>query len=238
MPAPDARSRVRDAARRARRAVEDVVDRARDARVLAVVLALCVLAGTNPSAESFHAACVEGAFVERSTLDALTMRARGRVCSNYGLARALRLRKPTYGVHDLVIASVARTRRDARHYVGALGAWTRVPKALNFIPTVLVNVYRVHATVLALVALGALGALAVRALRLIKTVVFGVAGVAATAYAAPRACDAPLWSIALCVAMWGYAYKKHYLDGVVGALKALKPPPKHRRGGAPPPPPR
>ena len=110
-----------------------------------------------------------------------------------------------------------------------------MPKVLNFIPTVFVNVYRVHVTVFALIALGALGALAVRALRLIKTVVVGVFGLAAASYVAPRVCDAPLWSIALCAAMLGYAYKRGCLNGVVTVLKALKPPPKHRRGRGPPP---
>jgi len=234
MPAPDVRAMANDAVGRARRAIDDVADRLRDARVLAVVIALCVCAMTNPSAETFHAACVKGKFVKRSALDALMMRTQGRVCSNYGLSHALRLRKPTYGVHDVIIASIARTRGDSRHFLGVFGTWTRVPKVLNFIPTVFVNVYRVHATVFALIALGALGALAVRALRLIKTVVGGVFGLAAASYVAPRVCDAPLWSIALCAAMWGYAYKRGYLDGVVKMLKALKPPPRHRRGRGPP----
>jgi hypothetical protein len=35
--------------------------------------------------------------------------------------------------------------------------------------------------------------------------------------------------------MWGYAYKRGCLNGVVTVLKALKPPPKHRRGRGPPP---
>ena len=174
MPAPDVRAMANDAVGRARRAIDNVADRLRDARVLAVVIALCVCAMTNPSAETFHAACVKGKFVKRSALDALMMRTQGRVCSNYGLSHALRLRKPTYGVHDVIIASIARTRGDSRHFLGVFGTWTRVPKVLNFIPTVFVNVYRVHATVFALIALGALGALAVRALRLIKTVVVGV----------------------------------------------------------------
>ena len=233
--APDARAMANDAVRRARRAIDDVVDRLRDARARVVVIALCVCACTNPSAETFHGACVEGKFVERSALDALAMRTQGRVCSNYGLSHALRLRKPTYGVHDVIIASIARTTRDGRHFLGAFGTWFRVPKVLNFIPTVFVNVYRVHVTVFALIALGALGALAVRALRLIKTVVVGVFGLAAASYVAPRVCDAPLWSIALCAAMWGYAYKRGCLNGVVTVLKALKPPPKHRRGRGPPP---
>jgi len=221
--------KFRAARARAARALDDV-DRARAMTALALALAAVALATLNPTPETFHDVCLRSAHAQKSLAEKfLPVRAtRAWACSNGGFLRAVRLRAEAFTVADLLVASIARVR-DGAHYLGCLGTWFAVPRFLNPLVTLVVHVYRVHATVFACVLVAAVGATALKALRMVKTLVFAAVALVAGWFALPRACGAPLWSILLCVAAWGAAYKMKKLDGLVRAMSAIAPPPGHGR---------
>ena len=221
--------KFRAARARASRALDDV-DRARAMTALAVALAAVALATLNPTPESFHDVCLRSAHAQKSLAEKfLPVRAtRAWACSNGGFLRAVRLRPEAFTVVDLCVASIARVR-DGAHYLGCLGTWSAVPRFLNPIVALVVHVYRVHATVFACALVAAVGASALKALRVVKMLVAGAVALVVGFYFLPRACGAPLWSILLCVAGWGAAYKMKKLDGLVRAMSAFAPPPRHRR---------
>lgn len=221
--------KFRAARARASRALDDV-DRARAMTALALALTAVALATLNPTPESFHDVCLRSAHAQTSLAEKfLPVRAtRAWACSNGGFLRAVRLRAEAFTVADLFVASIARVR-DGAHYLGCLGTWVAVPRLLNPLVTLVVHVYRVHATAFACALMALVGVSALRALRMVKTLVVAVVALVVGWFALPRACGAPLWSILLCVAGWGAAYKMKKLDGLVRAMSAFAPPPRHRR---------
>jgi len=236
---------IRERANRVRRRGEQALVDAKtyamnpaNAPTLGALVVLTIVSKMNPTSESFHAECAERGLIRKTFLDAVTMRTNAWACSNQGAMQSLRLRSPAYTYHDMFLVSVVRTaEKDAKQFVGLLGTWIGVPRPLNFLATIVVYLYRVHATVVALLLLGILGLVALKAVKMIKLVVLGSLGAVGAVIVVPKLFGAPLWAIALSGGIWGYLYKQKRLDGLVRVLKAVAPKPKPRKGHPPPPPP-
>jgi len=234
------RERANGARRRVGRALVDAKKYAMDPAntpTLGALVLLIAVSRMNPTSESFHAECAESGLIRKTFLDAVTMRTNAWTCSNQGAMRSLRLSSPAYTYHDMFLVSVVRTTREAKQFVGILGTWIGVPRPLNFLVTVVVYLYRVHATVVALLLLGIVGLVALKAVKMIKLIVVGSLGAVGAVVVVPKLFGAPLWAIALSGGIWGYLYKQKRLDGLVRVLKAVAPKPKPRKGHPPPPPP-
>lgn len=202
-----------------------------NAPTLGALVLLAIVSKMNPTSESFHAECAERGWINSP------MRTNAWACSNQGAMQSLRLSSPAYTYHDMFLVSVVRTTKDAKQFVGLLGTWIGVPRRLNFLVTIVVYLYRVHATLVALLLLGIVGLVALKAVKMIKLVVMGSLGAVGAGIVVPKLFGAPLWAIALSGGIWGYLYKQKRLDGLVRVLKAVAPKPKPRKGHPPPPPP-
>ena len=221
---------AKDAYARAREAIDDARRRAceRRARPWLVMLACaCVAVAAKPPPEAFYAHCVRTRAVRRTMYDvALGRTSPAWVCSNSG-ASAL-VRKAPFSCHDGAVATVCRAR-DGAAFVGAAGAWWRVPFPLDLVVNTLVHVIRVNNALLSLVSLGVVGVLALKTLKALKLVVLGAFGASAAYFGLPKYAGAPRWAIALTAGLYYLAYRKHLLDGVLHVAKAMRPPPRHRR---------
>lgn len=231
---------MRERATNARRAIAHRVDAlvhttagrcALAALALARVLSVC-----QPTPESFHAHCVRQS---RDVIGSTGFTTKAWACSNGGLLRVARLVGPAYSTSDLGILTFARVERTSTHFVGFFGTWIRVPRTFNLLPAIVIHVYRIHATILALLAAGIIGMMAMRVLKLVKVVLTAAVGGALALWIAPKVFGVPLWSLALSGGIWAYLFKtqRWLFDGLSRTLKALAPPPKRGRRAPPPPPP-
>lgn len=198
------------------------------ALALARILWLC-----HPTPESFHAHCVRQS---SEIIGSTGFTTKAWACSNGGLLRAARLVGPAYSTSDLGVVTFARVERTSTHFVGALGAWMRIPRTFNLLPAIVIHVYRIHATILALLAVGIIGMIVMRVLKVVKAALTAAVGGALAVWLAPKVFGAPLWSLALSGGIWAYLYKtqRWLFDGSVRTIKRLAPPP--RRGKRSPPP--